>query len=204
MSLRKTRQSRSAAGFIALMLPLLAFADTVGVVVKNTATNAVPVTGNVNATVQGTPNVTATISGTPTVNIGTMPTAPNPEKSPVYYQEGAAGGASILSQFANIPPNTMFVIESESVFCFVTQGTQLLYAFLAGSEGRLYLPFQKTGTDGTYDYYVASLSNRMYAQTSGSIAGDLFFDFFGRPPTGATTPVTSCDVWVMGHLVPLP
>ncbi|HUD24931.1 MAG TPA: hypothetical protein VMQ45_04555 [Burkholderiaceae bacterium] len=203
MSFRRNIEIRAVAVFAALTLPLAALAESTPVVIKNTTANPVPVVGNVNATVQGTPNVNATISGTPTVNIGTMPAAPNPEKSPFYIQYGTAGGASIQSQFGFISPNTIFVIESESAYCFVTQGTQLLYAFVGGSEGSLYLPFQKTGTDGNYDYYTATLPNRMYAQGNGTGAGDLFFDFFGHPAAG-TTPVTNCSIYLMGHLVALP
>jgi hypothetical protein len=213
MSFRRNIEIRSVAVFAALTLPLAALAENIPVVIKNTTANPVPVVGNVNATVQGTPNVNATItgtpnvnatiSGTPTVNIGTMPAAPNPEKSPFFIQYGPSGGASVESQFGFIPPNTIFVIESESAYCLATQGTQLLYALVAGSEGSLYLPFQKTGTDGNYDYFTVTLPNRMYAQGNGTGAGDLFFDFIGHPPAG-TTPVTNCSIYLMGHLVALP
>jgi hypothetical protein len=213
MSLRARLEFPLVASLIVLMFPLAAFAESTPVVVKNTTTNPVPVSGTVNATIQGAPNVTATISGTPnvnatisgtpTVNIGTMPAATNPEKSPLFIQGAAAGTDRATSQFGFIPPATMFVIESESAYCFVTQGTQFLYAFVTTSEGTLYLPFQKTGTDGSYDYYLATLPNRTYAQDNGTGQGDVIFDFIGHPPVGST-PVTNCTINLIGHLVNLP
>jgi hypothetical protein len=203
MSICRRRALRPIVVLTALLLPLGALADTSSVVVKNAATNPVPVAGNVNATIQGTPNVNATINGTPTVNIGSMPSIPDPEKSPFFIQYGNAGGASLLTQFGFIPPGQIFVIESESAYCFVTAGTQPLYAFVGTSEGRLYMPFQKTGTDGNFDYYLASLPNRIYATGSGSGTGDVFFDFIGQPPAGST-PVTNCDINLIGHLVAYP
>lgn len=154
------------------------------------------------------------VVNTPTVNVGNTATNPipitvqnDPAKTPFHTAYDFSNpGSHADGSFGTVPDGMIAAIEGESLYCDISAGADIETTMLVTettpgetTTNILYLPLQKTSSDGIKDYYNGAFNNKLYAVHDPDLNGDIFFSI-------RTTNASSieCNVSVEGHTVPYP
>ncbi len=128
-------------------------------------------------------------------------TIPDPSRQAYSASFTASSSGSLNASFGTVPDGKRLVIENESVFCSVSTGGSILYAYMYTNFGRTYLLLQKMGYSNGLDYYAGTFTSTMYGDPTGLGTGDI--TFFVQA-AGYGIPALHCAGGIVGHNVSSP